>query len=167
MSFAERESANRIISYDPNLRPSIEPDVDRWREVFKVFAATANLIKASDEDIASLLGKNREDQFVADCFSHGAELVFITRGPDGASGFKADGTVVNVDGPSVSVVDTVGAGDTFQATLLHWLGAHGHLSDGASLQGDVDIAAAMELAVRAAAITCTRSGADLPHLKDL
>ena len=167
MGFAERETTNRIISYDPNLRPSIEPDVDRWREVFKAFAATANLIKASDEDIASLLGKNREDQFVDDCFSHGAELVFITRGPDGASGFKADGTVVNVDGPSVSVVDTVGAGDTFQATLLHWLATHGHLSDGASLQGDVDIAAAMELAVRAAAITCTRSGADLPHLKDL
>ena len=57
MGFAERETANRIISYDPNLRPSIEPDVDRWREVFKAFAATANLIKASDEDIASLLGK--------------------------------------------------------------------------------------------------------------
>lgn len=167
MSFANREATNRIISYDPNLRPSIEPDVDRWREVFKIFAATANLIKASDEDIATLLGKNREDQFVDDCFSLGAELVFITRGPDGASGFKADGTVVNVGGASVSVVDTVGAGDTFQATLLHWLATHGHLAEGASLLGDVDIAAAMKLAVKAAAITCSRSGADLPHLGDL
>lgn len=167
MSFAKRESANRIISYDPNLRPSIEPDVDRWREVFKVFAATANLIKASDEDIATLLGKNREDQFIDDCFALGAELVFITRGPDGASGFKADGSVVNVSGASVSVVDTVGAGDTFQATLLHWLAIHGHLAEGPSLLGDVDITGAMELAVKAAAITCTRSGADLPRLEDL
>jgi len=167
MGFAKRETQNRIISYDPNLRPSIEPDVDRWREVFNVFAATANVIKASDEDIATLLGKNREDQFVDDCFSHGAELVFITRGPDGASGFKADGTVINVAGASVDVVDTVGAGDTFQATLLHCLASQGHLAKGASLVGDVDIAASMELAVKAAAITCTRSGADLPYLSDL
>lgn len=167
MGFAQRETAKRIISYDPNLRPSIESDIDRWREVFKVFAATANVIKASDEDIASLLGKGREDQFVDDSFALGAELVFITRGPAGASGFKADGTVVNVEGASVSVVDTVGAGDTFQATLLHWLATHGHLDGGNTLVGDVDIAACMSLAVKAAAITCTRSGADLPSLEDL
>ena len=56
IKLTERETATRVISYDPNLRPSIEPDIDRWRAVFNAHAASANLIKASDEDIETLLG---------------------------------------------------------------------------------------------------------------
>ncbi len=167
MNLAQQHTASRVISYDPNLRPSIEPDAERWRQVFKGYGGSANLIKASDEDIETLLGKNSEDRFVADCFAMGAQLVFITRGPDGASGFKPDGTAVQVPGVSVKVVDTVGAGDTFQATMLHWLAQEGHITDSPDLQGDVDLQASMELAIRAAGITCTRSGADLPTLSDL
>jgi fructokinase len=164
--FARVESTSRVISYDPNLRPSIEPDIDKWREMFGQFAASANVIKASDEDIETLLGKNREDHFVADCFAKGAQLVFITRGPDGASGFKPDGASVHAEGVSVDVVDTVGAGDTFQAATLHWLGSNGHLGAGV-ITGDVDLQASMSFAIRAAAVTCTRKGADLPTLADL
>ena len=167
IKLTERETGNRIISYDPNLRPSIEPDIDHWRSVFNAHAATANLIKASDEDIETLLGSNREDQFVADCFSHGAQLVFITRGPDGASGYKPDGSQVKVPGVKVDVVDTVGAGDTFQAATLHWLQAEGHLTGSNNIEGDVDVQASMDFAIRAAAVTCTRAGADLPALAEL
>ncbi|MEM7258903.1 MAG: carbohydrate kinase [Pseudomonadota bacterium] len=172
MALAARESASRLISYDPNLRPTIEPDIDKWRQVFNGYAASATVIKASDEDIATLLGKNREDQFVADCFNHGAKLVFITRGSDGASGFSASGEVNNVPGVSVDVVDTVGAGDTFQAAVLHWLVAENHLLEAADdagnlLQGTVDLSACMTFAVKAAAVTCTRSGADLPTLAEV
>lgn len=166
-TLAERETTKRIISYDPNLRPTIEPDIDKWREVYAGLAATANVIKASDEDIETLLGKNKEDQFVADSFAHGAELVFITRGPDGASGFKPDGQSAQVPGVAVSVIDTVGAGDTFQAATLHWLQIEGHLAGGDSLAGEVDLEASMTFAIRAAALTCTRSGADLPYLFEL
>ena len=167
IKLTERETASRVISYDPNLRPSIEPDIDRWRAVFNAHAASANLIKASDEDIETLLGTNREDQFVANCFDHGAQLVFITRGPDGASGFKPDGTHLKVPGVKVDVQDTVGAGDTFQAATLHWLQTEGHLTDSNQIEGEVDIKASMEFAIRAAGITCTRAGADLPTLEDL
>ncbi len=167
MNLARTQTSSRIISYDPNLRPSIEPDAERWRAVFKGYGSSANLIKASDEDIETLLGKGKEDQFVADCFAMGAQLVFITRGPDGASGFKPDGTTAHAPGVAVNVVDTVGAGDTFQATILHWLQREGHITDAATLQGDVDLEASMALAIRAAGITCTRSGADLPTLADL
>ena len=167
MALAARENSRRVISYDPNLRPTIEPDVEKWRAVFNGYAASATLIKASDEDIETLLGAGNEEKFVADCFAHGAQLVFITRGPDGAQGFKPDGSSVSIAGTAVSVVDTVGAGDTFQATLLHWLSEHGHLGAGGLLQGEVDIEAAMRLAVKAAAITCTRAGADLPSRNEL
>jgi len=165
--FAATHTGSKIISYDPNLRPSIEPDIDKWRDTFNAYASNANLIKASDEDIETLYGKGSEERFVADSFNHGAQLVFITRGPDGASGYSADGKVVQCAGVTVNVVDTVGAGDTFQAATLHWLKEHNHLSGDSQLTGDVDLEASMKFAIAAAAITCTRSGADLPYLADL
>lgn len=188
---AARESESRIISYDPNLRLSIEPNVDVWRESFAKFAKAANLIKASDEDIEALYGKGKEDAFVADCFSHNAELVYITRGPDGASAFTADGQSAVANGLAVNVVDTVGAGDTFQAAILHWLASNNHIDTVAgegsrvevgnnvsvgnnvrigtppTLKGAVDLEASLAFAIKAAAITCTRQGADLPTLTDL
>lgn len=165
--FAATHTGKRIISYDPNLRPTIEPDIDKWRETFNAYASTANLIKASDEDIETLFGKNCEDRFIAESFSHGAQLVFITRGPEGASGFTPDGRAVQSPGVAVNVVDTVGAGDTFQAAILHWLAVHDHLSGESQLVGEVDLDASMKFAIRAAAVTCTRSGADLPYLAEL
>lgn len=164
--FASSQTASRVISYDPNLRPSIEPDIDKWRDTFASYAASANVIKASDEDIRTLMGSNREEAFVADCFSQGAQLVYITRGADGASGYKPDGSSAHCAGVAVDVVDTVGAGDTFQAATLHWLQLHGHLGQ-ATISGDVDMQASMAFAIRAAAITCTRKGADLPRLNEL
>ena len=166
-AFAGRETAKRFISYDPNLRTSIEPDIDRWREAFAGLSASANLIKASDEDIEELLGKNSEDEFVASCLDAGADLVFITRGGEGSTGFTKDGTRVDAKGVSVDVVDTVGAGDTFQATLLHWLATNSHITDQGTLQSTPDLSAMMDFATRAAAITCTRAGADLPRLAEL
>jgi len=136
---AARESAARVISYDPNLRLSIEPDVSVWRASFETFAASANLIKASDEDIESLYGRGSEEKFVADCFSRGAQLVYVTRGPDGGSAFSSAGENAVADGVSVSVVDTVGAGDTFQAAILHWLADNNHIGSGASIEGSVDL----------------------------
>ena len=170
LALATREGQQRVVSYDPNLRPTIEPDIDKWREMFAGFAASSSLIKASDEDIETLLGKNQEQRFVEDCFNYGAKLVFITRGPDGASGFDLRGNTAHSKGLKVNVVDTVGAGDTFQAATLHWLATQGHLVSNngkTALNGDVDLAGSMAFAIRAAAITCTRAGADLPTLADL
>jgi len=164
---AARESVSKVISYDPNLRLSIEPDVSVWRASFTEFAASANLIKASDEDIESLYGKGREDNFVADCFSHGAQLVYITRGPQGGSAFSSSGESCVGNGVSVNVVDTVGAGDTFQAAILHWLVDKNHIGTSASIEGSVDLQGSLAFATKAAAITCSRRGADLPVLSDL
>jgi len=167
LALAKRERQNRFISYDPNLRLSIEPDTQKWREVFDGYAGTATMIKASDEDIEALFGKDAEAQFVESCFKHGGQLVFITRGPDGSSGFLPDGTQATVAGKAVDVVDTVGAGDTFQAAMLHYLTVKDHISDSGDIVGDVDLSVAVEFATAAASVTCTRSGADLPRLADL
>lgn len=166
-TLAKRETQSRVISYDPNLRMSIEPDAERWRASFAQFCSSANFVKASDEDIESLYGKGQEEKFVADCFAHGAQLVYVTRGPDGGSAFDRDGASAHTGGVDVSVIDTVGAGDTFQAAVLHWLASEKHIGSSASIEGRVDLQQSLAFAAKAAAITCTRRGADLPTLADL
>ena len=167
-ALATREAPGRLVSYDPNLRLMVVPELDVWHARFAGFADAATVVKASDEDIAALYGgSDPESRFVADCFDRDVELAFVTRGADGASGFSRTGAEAHGRGVKVDVVDTVGAGDTFQATVLHWLGAHGHVGDDGGLVGEVDLEGCLALALKAAAITCTRSGADLPRLADL
>ncbi len=167
-SLAQREAAKGcFISYDPNIRLPVVPDIAIWRERFEGFSRTASFIKASDEDIEALYGANKEDNFVADCLARGAGVVCITRGAEGASAFSADGRSAHSRGVKVDVEDTVGAGDTFQSTCLYWLGTEGHVGKDGSVVGTVDLDAMTALALRAAAITCTRKGADLPRLADL
>lgn len=166
-ALAKRESSGKFISYDPNLRLAIEPDVDIWRTSFKDFASCATLIKASDEDIQALVGTGREDQFVADCFDLGAEIVYLTRGAEGASVYTPDGGKHTAASTKVEVKDTVGAGDTFQAAVLHWMAAEDHIASDGKLTGRVDAEASLKFALDAAAVTCSRFGADLPTLEEL
>ncbi len=172
LALLRRESARRLISYDPNIRLPIEPDLDVWRTRFGEIAAVADVIKASDEDIAALQGGGRRgrdafDAFAADAFGRGAGLVLVTRGGDGALAYAADGRVAEVPGVRVDVRDTVGAGDTFQAATLHRLGALGAMSGGTLRPDDVDLEELAGFATAAAAITCTRSGADLPTIEEV
>ena len=175
LAFVRRERARRLISYDPNLRLSIEPDVEIWRERFREIAAAAHVTKASDEDVAALAGHAGKggsgraplDEFASDAIALGAGLVVVTRGGDGALVYAADGASGAVDGIRVDVRDTVGAGDTFQAATLHWLRANGAIADGALALDGADLDDLADFAACAAAITCTRSGADLPTIDDV
>lgn len=165
LALVRREAGRRFVSYDPNIRLAIEPDIGRWRAQVAAFSAAADLVKASDEDVAALHPGGDIEGFAQGCLDRGAGLVFVTRGPEGAVAIAADGRRAEVPGVGVRVVDTVGAGDTFQAAALWWLWSHGQLSRAAL--GAVDLAGLLRLATRAAAITCTRRGADLPRLADI
>jgi len=171
IGLVERESQHRAVSYDPNLRLMIEPDGAVWRQAFERIASCAFVIKASDEDVDTLIGPGQYDQFIERCLELGAQAVFVTRGPDGAMGADCTGQRVDLPGVSVSVEDTVGAGDTFHAAVLHWLATHGHvgaIDNGRStLSGQLDLDGCVRFALQAAAITCTRRGADLPNLDDI
>jgi fructokinase len=93
--------------------------------------------------------------------------VVVTRGGAGAVGFSASATV-QMPPVAVDVVDTVGAGDTFQAALLTWAAETGRLTPAALAQLDeVAMREALGFAARAAAITCGRRGADLPKRHEL
>lgn len=163
-----QEHGRRFISYDPNIRASIEPDLDIWRSRIGATVPLASLVKASEEDLEQVYPGRSTETVLADWLSAGAALAVVTLGENGAIAATRSGITVRVPGRSITVADTVGAGDTFQAALLAGLKEGGHLS--AEAAGSLNEEALRELlgfAVRAAAITCSRRGADLPRRADL
>jgi fructokinase len=163
-----RERARRFISYDPNIRPSIVPEPEVWRRRVAALTAQAHLVKASVEDIQFLYPGAGVDGVLADWLARGVGIAVATMGEVGAMAVTRQGIAARVSARPVKVVDTVGAGDTFQAALLTWLAEHGRLSpDGlASLSAD-DLNALLTFAARAASITCSRRGADMPRRSEL
>lgn len=162
-ALAEREHRRRVISIDPNLRPSVVGDMALWERAAEPFYRMATIIKASDEDVRTAWGGRFS---VADAgawwLDRGASLVVITTGADGAVAFSAAGQI-GVPGRPVAVHDTVGAGDTFHAALLAQLWRTERLNRQAIAA--LDLPAIRELlayATAAAAITVGRRGADLP-----
>lgn len=156
-----------LISYDPNLRRNVEPRIQVWRGLFDWMLPRTDVLKVSDEDLRQLLPGVDDDALAARCLHEGVGLLVITRGGAGASGWTRAGRV-DVRAEPVSVVDTVGAGDTFQAALLTGLAEQGRLSrELLSQLGRDDLTQLLQFAARAAGITCTRRGADLPRRVDL
>jgi fructokinase len=163
-----RERGRRFISYDPNIRPSIVPDPELWRRRVAALTAQAHLVKASIEDIQFLYPGAEVDRVLADWLERGAGIAVATMGEVGARAMTRQGVAARVSSRTVKVIDTVGAGDTFQAALLTWLAEHGRLSaDGLATLSADDLNALLTFAARAAAITCSRRGADMPRRGEL
>jgi fructokinase len=167
-ALVERQRGRSLIAYDPNIRLNVEPDLARWRTQLAWMLPRTDLLKISDEDLGLLQPGVAPEAFAAQALGAGVRAVVVTRGAHGASGWAASGAHVSVPPVVVTVIDTVGAGDTFQAALLTWLAEHNALN--APALGALDAAAltqALGFAARAAAITCSRRGADLPRRAEL
>ncbi len=163
-----REAGKRLLTLDPNVRLNVEPDTAVWRDRIARFVALADLVKVSDEDLGLLYGGTDTAEIAAQWLDAGAAIVVVTRGPEGAEVFRRGGTRHAVGGIAVEVRDTVGAGDTFQAALIAGLAELGIRSRrGLEEIGEDSLQGLLRFAVRAAAITCTRRGADLPRRSEL
>ena len=166
-ALVERVHGRMVVSYDPNLRLNVEPDLAVWRETLEWMLPRTDVLKLSDEDLALLYPGVDPAAFAADCLGKGAGLVALTRGGKGAFAWHASG-VCDVPPVVIDVIDTVGAGDTFQAALLTRLDELGALSpDGVRGMAAGTLLDAMRFASQAAAITCSRRGADLPRRAEL
>lgn len=168
VELAERESGRRVISVDPNLRPAVVGDLGRWAATAEHYFRAATIVKASDEDIRiAWAGRATIADAAAFWRERGAALVVITQGAHGATAFS-DAGAVTVPAPPVAVRDTVGAGDSFHAALLARLSATGRLDPKSIAALDREaIGDLLAYGNAAAAITCTRSGADLPTAADV
>lgn len=159
------------ISYDPNCRPRLMgAAADVLVGVHEVLAV-ADVVKVSAEDLEWLSPDTTPDAVLDDWLARGPGIVAVTLGGDGVLAGTADGQRVRRSGVPVEVIDTVGAGDTFSAALLAGLHRRGLLGAAArSALRSIDAAtleALLDEAALAAAITCSRRGADPPTAEDL
>nr|WP_227464487.1 carbohydrate kinase [Nocardioides lijunqiniae] len=144
------------VSYDINARPAITGTGPGLVARVERVVAAAHLVKASDEDLAALYPALTVDQAVQHLLELGPRAVAVTLGGEGATWRDADG-VVEVTAPQVDVADTIGAGDTFSAAII----------DALWEQPDRAPAEVLAHAVRAAAVTVSRPGADPPYRREL
>jgi fructokinase len=149
------------IVFDPNVRPSVMHDRAQYDAIVNKWAAISNVVKVSEDDIAWLYPGRLQEEVAAEWLSMGVDLVVITLGSEGLRGITRQGSI-SVPGIQVTVVDTVGAGDTVGAILVEGVVKYGVTG----LVGDT-LQAVLTRAAQAAAITCSRAGAQPPYLNEL
>ena len=166
-ALVEREQQKALVAYDPNVRLNVVPDPATWRRAVEWMLRRTHLLKMSEDDLRVLAPGAGAEEFAAHALSAGVALFVLTRGPAGATAWTRDATET-VPAVPTQVIDTVGAGDTFQAALLTSLAERGVLEHKAlaSLTG-AEVRETLGFAARAAAITCSRRGADMPRRTDL
>jgi len=157
-----REHAKRVTMLDPNIRPGFIPDRARHAERIRRMMAMADIVKLSDEDLAWFGEAGSPEDVIRGWLERGPKLIVLTRGGKGAIGYTRNDTVT-VMPRQVEVVDTVGAGDTFNAGILASLHEQGLLTKATldNLPRDA-IEKALDLGARAAAVTVSRAGANPP-----
>lgn len=167
-ALAARATTDRLVMLDPNIRPGFIADEARFRARMDRMLACADVVKISDEDMGWLLGDAPLPDLAHALLAKGPALVLVTQGANGVTAFGA-GDPLHAPAPKVEVVDTVGAGDTFNAGFLAGLADAGALTKTAIRTGLAPdtLRAALDLGVRAAAVTVTRAGANPPRRADL
>lgn len=159
--------SGRVLMIDPNVRPGFIADETSYRARIGRMMAMADIVKLSDEDIRWLEGPGSLDDLAQRLLGKGPKAVFITEGAKGAHAFTASNAVFR-PARKVTVADTVGAGDTFNAGVLAALHAAGALTPaGVAALSEGQLDAALSLGIRAAAITVSRPGADPPWAHEL
>ena len=168
LKLVQRESGKRLISLDPNVRLNPQPDIQLWRDRVAQLVQHADLIKVSDEDLHLLYPDESPESVLQGWLQHRCQLVFLTRGGEGATVFSQQHGSWSAPAVKVVMADTVGAGDTFQAALIAWL-TEQTLDSITGLQqlSREQIDAMLGFAIRAAALTCTKTGPDLPYRQQL
>ena len=149
------------IVFDPNIRPSVMGDRDRYQAAVEKWAAISSVIKVSDDDLAWLFPGQPFEEIAKRWVADGAALVVVTRGVNGSIGYTESG-VEEALGVKIDLVDTVGAGDTVGAVIIEAMVRDGILS----LQGE-GLKKVLNRAAAAAAITCSRAGAQPPYKHEL
>ena len=149
------------VVFDPNIRPAVMDNRDLYVAAVEKWVAISSAVKVSDDDLHWLYPDQSIENVVNRWLSDGVALVVVTFGAKGLTGFTSAGNV-EVGAVKVDVVDTVGAGDTVGAVLVEAIVEKGL----ANLTGD-NLKATLARAAKAAAITCSRIGAQPPSKMEI
>ncbi len=163
-----------LMSLDPNIRASFIADRTAYLKRLEGLLGLSSVVKLSDEDlewIADMPGASKQaliEQAEAMAQRSGAGLLVLTLGADGAIAFFAGQRITVAPQPPAQMGDTVGAGDTFMATILAELDRRAALSpDGLRALSVAQIADSLAMAAKAAGINCGRHGCNPPSLTEL
>jgi len=163
----DREARRRTIVLDPNVRPAVFGDQVSYRARFERLASLADVVKLSEHDAAWIYPELKRAAILERVLGLGPRLVAITMGTLGAVAASREGQA-RAPAVPINVVDTVGAGDSFGAALLAALVERDALEPGATRSLDDSLLEeAVEYAVTASAITCTRRGAVPPSRAEI
>ena len=141
LAMVEDARGSVTISFDPNCRPNLVRDKARYVDQMDAFAAAADIVRMSDVDFEFLYGGGDYEERAKALVAAGTSLVVVTYGIKGARAWHRATGPVKVEAPTIDVVDTIGAGDSFQAALLFALRAIGRIKSGALVQvnaGELD-----------------------------
>lgn len=168
---AARARATATVCFDPNVRHLLMASAEATMSIVEEVLRVADVVKASDEDVAWLAPGRALDEVATDWASRGPGLVVITRGGDGALAVGSAAGLVERPGVAVDVVDTVGAGDSFMGALIAGLHGRGLLGaterDRLRAMDTATVTALVDEAVEVSAITCSRRGADPPTAAEM
>ena len=140
----------------------------RYVDKMNAFAAAADIVRMSDVDFDFLYGGSDYGDRAKSLLAAGVSLVVVTRGIRGAQAWHREAGLVEVQAPTMDVVDTIGAGDSFQAALLFALRAIGRIETGPLAQmNSTELYRVLSFATVCAAFTCGRAGADPPRQSDV
>lgn len=163
----ERLGGATTVSLDPNVRPKLLGDRERYRRRLDRWLSFSDLVKVSDEDLNWTWPGGDPADLARGWIEQGRRLVVVTRGGDGSHVFGRD-FEFTVAACETDMVDTVGAGDSFSGALLHWLDRAERLRpDRFANLTAAEAREAVEFASSVAAITCSRAGANPPRRGEL
>ena len=165
----DRQGGSRAVMIDPNIRPLFITDAEGYRRRMAAMIRQADIVKDSDEDLDWLNpAPLTQAEKISAMLDTGPSVVIVTQGAEGAIATLADGTSIAVPAVKTNVVDTIGAGDTFNAGFLAKLSELGLLTPEALGTLDPDaLRDAMTYGARVAAITVSRVGANPPWANEL
>lgn len=117
-AIVQAKAAGCLISYDPNLRLSLWPDVAMARREITACLQHADILKISEEEFTFLTGQTdyvtHAPAFAA---AHGITCLFVTLGAKGAF-YHYNGMQATLPTYDVPILDTTGSGDAFMGAVL-------------------------------------------------
>lgn len=168
-ALAEAEGDTRAVMLDPNIRQGFIQDEARYRDRLRRMIRVADIVKVSDEDLDWIIPGDQDLAVkAAALLAQGPAIAILTKGAEGVTGILHGGRQVHVPAQRVEVVDTVGAGDTFNGGVMAKLSDAGVLEKAqlAALSPDT-VETALAFGAAVAGITVSRAGANPPWAEEL
>lgn len=164
----EQVSGHLPIYLDVNIRPDFIENKRSYFDRFVRLTSKVDIVKISEDDYRYLYGAQDFNKVSKDWLNNGVKLVIFTLGAEGSKVIYDNGKEVFAKSKKVDVVDTIAAGDTFNAGFLLSLDEQGLLDrESLDIISDTQLEKALTFANKVASFTVTKKGANPPWLDEI